>query len=673
MYISNLEIHNFRNFKDAKVKLKDGVNVVLGPNNAGKTNLLKAINLLSNRENLKVSDFNYNNLSDNFKDFFNEAPKIEIIYTIEHVFNCDGIDSAIVKLKNFIVYDDDGNLEQQSDGNYKIIGKFKLSYGLNEKFLEEYKKDIQNIKDLDEGKHFNEFIEILEKYIEYYSWICYNANDDPINNFSEISNIFSIDFIPADRKTDTLLPETRKFVKQRIKEDELSQGNIKTDVSKLLNERLQHIKINIQEEFKEDQEHIGITNGHNILETDFKYEGDAADCFQFILKDEDRQYNLPLENNGLGYNNLIQIYNIIKFNIHDDYNIILMEEPESHLHPAMQYKLFKYLQSLEESKGNKIKNQIVITTHSPNISASSNIDDIISVHYFRDSTYGVLIENIKEKFISDDASKNQKLQQSKEHLMKFLDVTRSDMLFTEKTILVEGLAEKMLMPLFSIHEEMDLIDNHISLVEVGGINFKHFLPLFNNGKNKVLCIRDCDFSYKDNNDNLNINKKEYEKHISELSIIDEDYKDNVNIRGITQMNGGSTFEDELYLENICEDDKDESKDSNCKNLLKLVLPESIIKSRLIKKLDFLFWFEHKDEIANEKTRNKIINKLEIYKKIYDSSDDNKKYIEDLFFAKLFLSYAFNQKGNLALSILVSPFADTLKTPKYIKEGLKWIK
>ena len=164
MYISNLEIHNFRNFKDAKVKLKDGVNVVLGPNNAGKTNLLKAINLLSNRESLKVSDFNYNNLSDNFNDFLSEAPKIEIVYTIEHVFNCDKIDNAIIKLKNYIVYDDDGNLQPQPDGNYKITGKFKLSYELNEKFLEEYKKDIQNIKDLDEGKHFNEFIEILEKY-----------------------------------------------------------------------------------------------------------------------------------------------------------------------------------------------------------------------------------------------------------------------------------------------------------------------------------------------------------------------------------------------------------------------------------------------------------------------------------------------------------------------------
>jgi len=210
-------------------------------------------------------------------------------------------------------------------------------------------------------------------------------------------------------------------------------------------------------------------------------------------------------------------------------------------------------------------------------------------------------------------------------------------------------------------------------VEVLRINFKHFLPLFINGKNKVLCIRDCDFSYKDNDDNLNINKEEYKKHISEFDIINEDYKGNANIRGITQMKGGSTFEDELYLDNICEDDKDESKDSICKNLLKLVLPKSIIESRLIKKLDLLFWYEHKEEIPNEKTKNKITNKLEIYKKFYDSAEDDKKYIEDLFFAKLFLSYAFNQKGNLALSILVSPFADTLKTPKYIKEGLKWIK
>ena len=37
---------------------------------------------------------------------------------------------------------------------------------------------------------------------------------------------------------------------------------------------------------------------------------------------------------------------------------------------------------------------------------------------------------------------------AKLHLTKFLDVTRSDMLFADKVILVEGIAEKLLMPLF---------------------------------------------------------------------------------------------------------------------------------------------------------------------------------------------------------------------------------
>ena len=71
----------------------------------------------------------------------------------------------------------------------------------------------------------------------------------------------------------------------------------------------------------------------------------------------------------------------------DDYNILLIEEPEAHLHPAMQYQLFKYLQNLEDLQDEKIKNQIIITTHSPNISASSNIDDIISFKKYNELTF----------------------------------------------------------------------------------------------------------------------------------------------------------------------------------------------------------------------------------------------------------------------------------------------
>ena len=46
MYISKIKITNFRNFKDKEIIFNDGVNVIIGHNNAGKTNLIKALSLV---------------------------------------------------------------------------------------------------------------------------------------------------------------------------------------------------------------------------------------------------------------------------------------------------------------------------------------------------------------------------------------------------------------------------------------------------------------------------------------------------------------------------------------------------------------------------------------------------------------------------------------------------
>jgi predicted ATP-dependent endonuclease of OLD family len=46
MYISKIEIHNFRNFKNSTIELNEGINCIIGHNNAGKTNLLKALSLI---------------------------------------------------------------------------------------------------------------------------------------------------------------------------------------------------------------------------------------------------------------------------------------------------------------------------------------------------------------------------------------------------------------------------------------------------------------------------------------------------------------------------------------------------------------------------------------------------------------------------------------------------
>ena len=50
MYLSKIRIRNFRNFEDFTASFAGGLNVIVGENNIGKSNLLDAIRLsLGNR------------------------------------------------------------------------------------------------------------------------------------------------------------------------------------------------------------------------------------------------------------------------------------------------------------------------------------------------------------------------------------------------------------------------------------------------------------------------------------------------------------------------------------------------------------------------------------------------------------------------------------------------
>ena len=62
MYIRKIHILNYRNYNDFTMDFHNGLNVIIGANNSGKTGLLYAINLLNNPSNISVDDFNKNNL-----------------------------------------------------------------------------------------------------------------------------------------------------------------------------------------------------------------------------------------------------------------------------------------------------------------------------------------------------------------------------------------------------------------------------------------------------------------------------------------------------------------------------------------------------------------------------------------------------------------------------------
>ena len=167
--------------------------------------------------------------------------------------------------------------------------------------------------------------------------------------------------------------------------------------------------------------------------------------------------NLPESYNGLGPRNLIFI--LLKlFEFFKDYSsrqpasgihLIFIEEPEAHLHPQMQSVFIRKLEDIRQLFAEKYNNgnpwpvQFVVTTHSSHIANEASFD---SMRYFltqpSKTGTGILKTEIKDLRIglNDEESEN------REFLHKYMTLTRCDLLFADRAILIEGTSERLLLP-----------------------------------------------------------------------------------------------------------------------------------------------------------------------------------------------------------------------------------
>lgn len=671
MYINKIHIQNYRNYNDFTMNFHKGLNVIIGSNNSGKTGLLYAIYLLKYPSTVSVDDFNKNNLLKYTELYADNPPEIVIEYYISHrIAEDDTNDESIIRLLPFLGIKEFEENRTEKDGKveYNIAAKIKAVFSLDVKYLDDYKKEFKLTN------NFDEYFMMLNRFVEkHYSWSYTNGITDTKAEQKMATSVFDIRLIKAERTNEEVRKETKREIDAFARDSEhaaeldVLKKSVSNDLKKILNDSI----TKLSELFEKEDNEIGLKKGNVSIFSDVKAQFSVSDAYVTEVKDTKSGFVVPLQYNGLGYNNLINIYMLIKLTEIQkgrDFKILCLEEPEAHLHPAMQYKLFKYLKNLD--KNNELNQQIFVTTHSSNISAVAGIDNMFMLSYERSDEYSDCCQqSLKEQF-KDSDGKTEK-EDAKLHLTKFLDVTRSDMLFADKVILVEGIAEKLLMPLFMDACGCSYEDEHISVVEIGGKHFDHFIELFNGNavNKKVLCITDKDFKWIDDDGKLkSIEKyqKEETPHIKKLN----DRFNIENFRICTQSLGGKTFEDELFLANM-------NNTSVAKIFFKKAICDGLEEFFDIHGFNIEAWILNEEKIDG-RSRKVIKKYLKAFSERADKASENTEFYKRLIFAELFLHYAKNKKGDVALSLLTDEKLfnkdETTKivVPNYIQEGLKWL-
>ncbi|MFD6033528.1 ATP-dependent endonuclease [Streptomyces griseoincarnatus] len=208
----------------------------------------------------------------------------------------------------------------------------------------------------------------------------------------------------------------------------------------------------------------------------------------------DDDFHLPEGHNGLGYSKLIfTILQVISF--HQTYErttpkpalqVLFIEEPEAHLHPQMQETFIKNIQDFIDRKtGWKV--QVIITTHSSHIVASSGFH---TVRYFDRSEPQLTVKDLST--FEANVKATPQGDETLRFLRQYMVLHRCDMFFADKVILIEGTAERLILPEMVRRCAKGLLHQYVSVIEVGdayAVRFRDLIAFLNV---KTLVITDID-------------------------------------------------------------------------------------------------------------------------------------------------------------------------------------
>lgn len=525
--LTNVRVEGFRLLDNIEIAVEAGATVVVGRNNSGKTSLTEVFDRFLGEQagKFRLEDFaaivrpkflSAKALRDGGaaapEAVLAELPVIALTLTFTYNPTADNLGA----LSPFVI-----DLDPDC---VTAIARIEYSPVLNTVPM------LLDLPELEEEANPNESLlrHLRDAIPKAYAIRCFaidptdDTNRRAFDKTTELSALISTGFVKAQRTLDlgkrgdtdvigkllNKLFKTANTVTASISDQEIAQG-LKASVADLE----QAMQGDFDERLKGLLPALNIFGFPSINDTELRphttidVESLLTDNTRILYTGADGVH-LPEGYNGLGTRNLIYILLHLEA-LHKTYrssatrpatHLIFIEEPEAHLHPQMQEVFINQLNAAVATLSQKYPGepvwqvQFIVSTHSSHLANAAQFD---AIRYFlNEPTAHAGVRRTKVKDFRRGAEAIS--PEERRFLQQYMTLTKCDLYFADKAILVEGATERILMPRISKIVDADLPagsklgSQYITTIEAGGAHAQVFYPLLEFLELKTLVITDLD-------------------------------------------------------------------------------------------------------------------------------------------------------------------------------------